>query len=436
MKEMYRSNTSLDSTTGFDKRRRVDVTSRRVSARFAILPPLLAAAIMLTLGLWLRWPNLGYRGPPKQGAYNTYAFNHFIYSDIVSLFFRDELIRHPRPYFDYQFEYPVGTGLLVYLLNTAPQLRPYFLATSLFMAVSGLLTVWLVPRFPHGRVWLLALSPALAFYVNLNWDMWAALLTALALLCFVRERDGWGAGLLAAAVWTKFFPIVIVPLIVAERARGRRWRDIARMGSIFTLVSAVMNVPLLISRPRAWLYFFEMNRMRSREVNLWNFFDRLRLSTAQITNLSLLLLGAGLAVLAWAVWRGRPGACLPATCAAFAWFFFVNKVYSPQYSLWVVVLLAVAGAAPAVAVAWSAADLLYFAASFLILGLVQFGRRTTDWFYNHGLIPAMALREAMLLVVIGWCLWRIYQDATAPRPSSDRAEEMQLAPDLEVVKSG
>jgi hypothetical protein len=375
--------------------------------RSARLPhlALVVTAAMLGLGMWLRWPNVEYRGLPVQSAYNEYAFAHFSYSDIASLFYRDKLSVHPRPFFDYELEYPVGMGLVIYIMNFARRMPSYFLVTTFFMATCGLATAWLIPRFPRGRIWLLALSPSLAFYVNLNWDMWAIFLTVGALLLFVRRRDDLATVALAAAVWTKFFPIVMLPLILVERARSRQWRAIARILAIFAAVSVAINAPIFILRREAWLIFFRYSRTRQREVNLWNFFDRWQLTTDQINTLSLGLLMAGMLVLAWAIWKGQSGAFLPACCAAIAWFFFINKVYSPQYSLWVTVLLAVVGSAPALAVAWSAADLLYFAASFLILGLSTFGNRdVTDWYYQYALTPAMAIREAILLLVALWCL--------------------------------
>ena len=369
---------------------------------------------MLLVGFWLRWPNVTYDGPPEQQAYNLYAFDRFSYSDIASLFYRDDLRAHPRPYFDYPLEYPVGMGLVIYLLNGADPTRSmagYFLLTSCCMAICGLAIAWLAPCFPRGRVWLLALSPALAFYVNLNWDMWGVLLMMVALLLFERERDAVAGAALAAAVWTKFFPILLLPLLLVERARAGNWRAVGRLAGVFTLVSVAINAPLLILRPRAWLYFFETNRTRGREVNLWNFFDGWGFSTEQINAGSAVLLAVGLVMLMLVQWRGISGAWLPACCAILAWFFFVNKVYSPQYSLWIVVLLAAIGAAPALAVAWSAVDLLYFAASFLILGLEQFGD-PVGWFYIHGLFPAMALREGMLLIVAGWCMRRLHHKDT------------------------
>ncbi len=101
----------LHVTRAPDKRR--SSSSRALAASL----PLLAAAALFLAGLWLRWPTVYYDGPATQEAFNDYAFDRFVYSDIASLWFRDGLADQPRPYFDYQFEYPVGMGLFVYAVN-------------------------------------------------------------------------------------------------------------------------------------------------------------------------------------------------------------------------------------------------------------------------------------------------------------------------------
>jgi hypothetical protein len=93
---------------------------------------------------------------------------------------------------------------------------------------------------------------------------------------------------------------------------------------------------------------------------------------------------------------------------------FRRKVYSPQYGLWFVVLLALIGAAPALAVAWSAADLFYFAAGFVLLGLWRYGEDAQQWFADYGFLPTTALREGMLLIVVGWCVYRMSKLAREP----------------------
>lgn len=370
--------------------------------------PFVAVIALVLVGLWMRWPTVVYDGPPNRDAYNQFAFDHFAYSDIASIYFRNGLWTHPRPYFDYPLEYPVGTGFLIYVLNLATRNMPqYFLLTSLVMAFSALLIAALIPNFPRGRVWLFALSPALALYVNLNWDMWGILLMLVALLLFVRERDGPATVVLTAAVWTKFFPILFLPFLVLDRMRRDGKQAAGRMVAIFAILSAAINAPAMLLAPAGWWYFFTFNAARERDWNLWMFFD---LSTEEINRLSILLLLCGLVALLLLQWRlplRVEGLCLtwlPAGCALLAWFFFVNKVYSPQYGLWIVVFLAVIGAAPALAVAWSAVDLFYFVAGFVTVGLWQFGEDAQHWFVSHSFLPATALREGMLLVVIGWCV--------------------------------
>ena len=224
---------------------------------------LVAAVALLLVGLWAKWPNLGYRGPANPGAYDRFGSYHFAFSDIAWLYFRDGLWAHPLPYFDYPLEYPVGLGFLAYLLNSAAHtMAQYFLLTSLAMALSALGIASLVPRFPRGRLPLFALSPALALYVDLNWDMWGVLLMVAALLLFVRKRDGLATAVLAAAVWTKFFPILFLPFLALDRLRrGGRWAA-GRIALVFAVASAAINVPVMLLAPAGWWYFFAFNSAR------------------------------------------------------------------------------------------------------------------------------------------------------------------------------
>lgn len=381
--------------------------------------PLVAAVALLIAGLWMRWPNVEYHGPENPVVYDRFGSYHFAFSDIAWLYFQDGLWAHPLPYFDYPFEYPVGLGLLTYLLNSATHTMPqYFLLTSLVMALSALGIALLVPRFPQGRLLLFALSPALALYVNLNWDMWSVLLMVVALLLFVRERDVPATAVLTTAVWTKFFPILFLPFLVLDRLhQGGRWAA-GRIVAVFAVGSIAINLLWILYTPGGWWYFFTFNAARAPHLNLWWFFDTSGLSTAEINDVSTLLVLGGLAVLLMLQRRLSPGAWLPACCAMLAWFYFINKTYSPQYALWIVVLLAIIGAAPALAVAWSAADLLYFGAVETWAALADnYGEEPQRWFADYVLLPTTALREAMLLLVIVWCVKQMY---TAARETGEQ----------------
>ena len=349
-----------------------------------------------------------------------------LYSDIGTLYVRDQLWRHPAPYFDYPLEYPVLLGLLIWLLGFAKaSAAVYYLATAVVLVAAGALTLGLVRRFEGANPWLLALSPTLALYVGLNWDMVAILATVAALLLLRRGRDGWGALALAAAVWTKFFPLAIVPLVLLDRAARRRWRDLAAFGAVFAAATLAINAPVALelgpggARLRdSWLHFFRFNQGRRHEANLYYLLEQagLPLSTAQVNLASAALLLAGLAVALLLVWYARargaaPGSdlVLPATLLVLGWWFLVNKVYSPQYSLWLAALLALLGARPLLAVAFGAADLTYFVA--ILVAIAQHG--WSNWFNAPVLLLPTALREAAILALVAWAGWRIVRPAVA-----------------------
>lgn len=399
----------------------------QIAARPAVLS-LLTALVLMLIGVGLRAPTATYIGPPDQVNFNNYIFQHIgAYSDITSLWFRDQLWLHPAPYFDYRVEYPVGMAVLIWLIGFVNSgVMPYLYATAAVMIASGLLVIWLGHRFEGANMWLLALSPTLPLYIVLNWDMFSIVLTVAALLLFRRNRDGWGSFLLAAAVWTKFFPIVLLPLVLLDRVLKGRWRDATVIGGVFAAATALINGPFALQIGpgglqirESWRFFFAFNQQRPREVNFWNFFDRLGLTLEQINFWSAVLLAAGVALIMLLMlisYRSsavRPrDLLLPASLAAIGWFFFINKVYSPQYSLWLVVLLALLAAPPALAVAFAGVDVLYFAASFIVLYLVTTQNPATNWFHGQVMWQALLLREAVILALVIYAGWRILHPRT------------------------
>jgi hypothetical protein len=122
------------------------------------------------------------------------------------------------------------------------------------------------------------------------------------------------------------------------------------------------------------------------------------------------------------VWAHRRGAgsdelVTLTLLACFAWFFFAIKAYSPQYDLWVMVLLALAGAPITLGIAFSAADLGYFVMAFTWLRISS----KAHWFGPDVLRPAVAIKTAMLFVVVAWAIWSIV------RPRLRRSAALPLA---------
>jgi hypothetical protein len=326
---------------------------------------------LILLGALMRAPILfTYHGPPTAHGLNLALMAHVgAYSDISHLYFRDHLWQHPTPYLDFRFEYPVLTGLFVWVASFVhTSVATYFLASVALLICLGLAAVWAIGRIDGSNPWLFAAAPALAFYATLNWDLLGICLLVLALLLFQRGRDGLGSAALALATWAKLFPIVVLPLIVALRVADRGWRSGARIAGIFLTTTLAVNAPFAITggaagpiRPN-WSYFFTFSDQRPPRATIW---QPVLGHSADLVSAPLFAAGFALIVVMAVRTRNRPGGSLiPASSAGLLWIFATAKVYSPQYALWVLTALAIDGVPVALAVAFGLVDLLIFATTF------------------------------------------------------------------------
>ncbi len=391
--------------------------------------PLLLAGAILVGGVLLRLPVFSYHGARTQVAFNKYIFQYpGSYSDIASLYFRDHLWLHRAPYFDYRFEYPVVAGGFVWLVSFIhSSVAAYMLASAAILGGLALLTVWLVSRYEGSRVWILAAAPVLGLDLILNWDVLGIAFTVAALLMYQRNRDAWGGGLLALGVWAKLFPLLLLPIVVIARAREREWRRMFAGLASFALVSVVVNLPVavttaahggrLIVRSK-WAYFYTFNAHRRDVGGLWWFFGWLHPKAPEINKVTAVLLALGLGAVLIAMLIGSrrvPAGKLiaPAFLAMIAWFLFTNKIYSPQFGLWVVVMLAVAGAPLVLAVPFVIIDTAYYFVSFL--GFKFSGH----WYFPSVIRPTAGVREFALLTVVLWSVIRIARAGRPPALAAD-----------------
>jgi hypothetical protein len=361
-------------------------------------------------------------------AYWGVAYGHLGgYSDVAALYFRDRMWLDRLPYVHYPFEYPVGTGMFAWF-SALPGggIAGYFAVSAVLLGCCGLLTIWLLGRLPRANPWILALSPALALYVVLNWDLLSIAALTAALVLFHRRRDSWGGFALGLATWTKFFPIVALPVVLLARLlevrdlRGRA-RAVAAILVPFVGTTVVINAPFVLQRgvhgryvvsSTRWFWFFRFNELRPLgSPSLWSLVYPSGVSVREVNLISGSLIVAGvvliLAAMVWACRRrsARPAELIvPATLACVAWFLFANKVYSPQYGLWVMALLAAAGAPVSLAVAFAAADLGFFMSAFAIFVIRG---QAKGWFAQHVLTTSSVVLEALLFAVTGWAVWSI-----------------------------
>ena len=354
------------------------------------------AAIMMVIGYVWYAP-----GVFHPNNYHEYSFAALNYSDIIWLYFRDNLAAQPRPYVDYALEYPALLGGLTYVLSFAPNVSAYFALTYAILALCALGTIVALDRLPGVSVWQFALAPALLLYTGLNWDLAAIFFLALALVPYQRGHDRWGTLALVGGVWFKLFPLVFLAAVVIERFRERRWRAIVEIMIVFLLGSALINVPLALANWENWSYFFTFNAERGGGSGFWVLFPNL--SPPQVNQISLVVLGSGALVLLLLALRARHAVLLPLGASLLLWWLFVNKVFSPQYALWIFFSLALLHASRSLWVAVVAADVGHFFVSFLILFSLRFNiGDLIGWENQYLRTPLELLREALLLIGVAY----------------------------------
>jgi uncharacterized membrane protein YkgB len=367
--------------------------------RFA-LPAALCAGILLAC--YLRTAE-GTAHPTPWG-YRLWAFGALTYSDILALHEDRGAARHPFPYLADKIEYPVLMGLGMWWPSAiAPNRAGYFAVTFAALALCALGTLWVIAALPGALPWAWAASPALLVYGALNWDLFGILPRAVGLWLWALGRERAGVAVLSLAVWTKFFPLLVLGVLLLISLR-RPLRHALELGAIFLAVTLLVNLPFALLAPQNWSWFFVYNRIREIEPSLYLLAGRDPREFVSAANAisSAATLGAAL-TLAVIELRTRRLDALRASCALVCLFFIANKVYSPQYWLGVVALIALAGLPAWICSAVSAVALADFVISFSRLHIQ--GDRAwalAAWFDRSVFFPMVAVRY---LALGGCALW-------------------------------
>ncbi len=342
------------------------------------------------------------------------------YTDVFPLWWGERLSEGAVPYLDHPVEYPVLTGAQMWLGQqfaelADPAVRPqaFFHATAAMNAVLSLGVLALLARsLPAGRLWWWSLAPALAVYAFLNWDPLAVALLTAAVVLHLRGRD-LGAGVAAGlGVAAKLFPGVLIPLVIVARLAQRQPRRAVRHLAGGLGAWLLVNVPVLLAAPEGWLRFFVLNRKRGANFDsLWYLLEQARGEPFELSTLNLLVAAtfAAVALVVFVVGARRRdpsewwSLALPILCA----FLLTNKVYSPQYTLWILPLAALSLPRLAPYAAFLVADLLLFLVEFPFLGGLG----------GYTPAPGFSLFAAALLVRAATLAWLLVESTLHHDPS-------------------
>jgi hypothetical protein len=417
-----------DAQTGTrppDDRPEVNWTRRQRPALLVVLgsTSVLVAASVLAMVL-----AFAEKVPCRSGAWNYYykQFQDSCYTDIYPLYYTEGLANHEVPYSGHHVEYPVLIGgamqaaaWLVRNVDVMIRGREFFDVTVGLLAVCAVVGV-LATAAAAGpdRRWaalMVALSPALILNAFVNWDLIAMALTALGIAAWAARRGVWAGILLGLGVATKFYPLVVLGALLLLCLRAGRLRDFAKTFAAAALAWLAVNLPVFILARSGWATFYVFSKDRGADWgSFWYMFEYFHLPKIgdyqlsvlnEMSAAALVVAFAAIALLALAAPR-RPR--LPQLCfLLLAAFLMTNKVWSPQYVIWLVPLAVLARPRLWPYLLWQLAEVGYF---FGIWGFLLFQSRidgnsfpgyqgiSTGWYFT--LLVARFLTVALLAAYV------------------------------------
>ncbi|HVZ48005.1 MAG TPA: glycosyltransferase 87 family protein [Gemmatimonadaceae bacterium] len=314
---------------------------------------------------------------PWAGGYNAGDLAH--YHETAR-----RLLGGAVPYRDFAFEYPplalvpitIPGALLGAGVDSAPHYHFALLAlNAACAALMGACVLRLARHVAPGMhpstvgAWYAALVFIGVPLFPWRFDLFVALLTAAGLLLAIERRPAWAGVALGAAIATKVYPAVMVPVIVAWYVAAGDRRGAIRCATAAAATALLAMAPFYAAAPRQFFSFVTYQGTRGFQVEslvaglvllrhaiegtaveLVENFGAVHLAAMPAAGVQVALvvaMCAGVALTAWLAFARFRAECaggvgsgprartlVTASFAAVVAFMVLNKVLSPQYLAW------------------------------------------------------------------------------------------------------
>ncbi len=352
----------------------------------AYLPLIVVLVLMLAGSSWqMVWTT------SDVSRYQCYALSFWFGSGGRTLAPRIDCSFLPQSSFPPFHLLPIEYPPLTLVIFTLPVLGPpafYPLLFALLMALTALLIYWLLLRFaPGGSALAFALYLLLGEWglALLRFDLVPALLTLVCIIAAERRRWTLAYVALAFAVLIKIYPLLLLPLLFINEQRdlgrlerylpgngvaflrrlrellaallGWRWGNLLLccglllgitgvfalvdfQGAVASQLAYFMQRPVQIeSTGSLFIWPGRLLGLPVRVVYTFGSINVLSPLTPLVSSASSAALVLGYLVVLWQSWRGRMDLA-QAALAALLVFIAAGKVFSPQYLIWLLPLLA------------------------------------------------------------------------------------------------
>ena len=301
--------------------------------------------------------------------------------------------------------------------GVAKESGTYFVVTAVLLGAVLLVAAWFMAGAQRGRPWdamLFALSPALALAGLINWDILSVAMVAGAFWAWTRRRPVLTGVMIGLGTATKLYPMFLLGALLVVCLRRGRLREFGVVAAASIGSWLVVNAPVLLLGFDQWKVFWTFNSDRGADLgSLWLVWQQAgHVVTPDTINLvSWVFFGAVCAaVLVLGLRARRTPRVAQLAFLVVAGFLLVNKVYSPQYVLWLLPFAVLARPRWRDLLIWQAGEIFYFAAVWLYLG--SFTASSTsgqpDKLYWLAILVRVAAELYLVVMVVRdvWNPWR------------------------------
>ncbi|WP_424746260.1 glycosyltransferase family 87 protein [Mycobacterium sp.] len=333
-------------------------------------------------------------------------------------------------------EYPVLTGLYQYAsmavaktytaltkilgIPVIAEVVMFFNISAFGLALAWLGVVWATASLAGRRIWdatLVAASPVLIFQIFTNFDALATAFAVGSMLAWARRKPVLAGVLLGLGIAAKLYPVLLLLPLLALGLRTGRLRSVGQTAGTAALTWFLVNLPVLVLFPRGWSEFFRLNARRGDDMDSlynvvksftgWSGFDgNLGFWEPPVvlnTVVAVLFLIACAAITYITLTAPRRPRVAQLAFLVVAAFLLTNKVWSPQFSLWLVPLAVLALPHRRILLAWMTIDALVWIPRMFYL----YGDQTRGLPEQPFTITVL-LRDLAVLALCALVVWQIY----------------------------